>query len=202
MRVGLAAYGGAVPIQWGEPQRSRVDFYDVKGDLEALLGGAAAFVAWQHPALHPGRTAQIRIGDQAVGWLGELHPRLQRIYDLPAAPMAFSINIQLLAKNAGTTFEPFSNQPIIRRDIAVEIAENIPYASVLASLKRQAPASVKHIALFDVYRGKGIDSDKKSVAFRVLLQDTHKTLTDAEAEAAIARLIKVLQEEFDAKLRR
>jgi len=199
--LGGLAYGNAVPEQWASAKRP-ADFYDVKGDLEALLGGAAAFVAWQHPALHPGRTAQIRIGDQAVGWLGQLHPRLQRIYDLPAAPMAFSINIQLLAKNAGTTFEPFSNQPIIRRDIAVEIAENIPYASVLASLKRQAPASVKHIALFDVYRGKGIDSDKKSVAFRVLLQDTHKTLTDAEAEAAIARLIKVLQEEFDAKLRR
>jgi phenylalanyl-tRNA synthetase beta chain len=89
----------------------------------------------------------------------------------------------------------------VRRDIAVEVDEKVTHDALLNALKTAAPPVVADIELFDLYRGKGIDSDKKSVAFKVLLQDTHKTLTDAEAEAAIQRLLKVLQEQFQAKLR-
>jgi phenylalanyl-tRNA synthetase beta chain len=196
------AYGGAVAEQWGSANRN-VDFYDVKADVETLLGAVKArFEAAEHPALHPGRAARIVRDGNASGWLGELHPRLQQKYDLPYAPMVFELNVDVLTTCTAARFSDFSRQPTVRRDISVEVAEKITSQAMLEALKKNAPSIVFEVALFDVYRGKGIDSDKKSVAFKVLLQDTGKTLTDAEAEIAIQRLLKVLQEEFHAKLRK
>ena len=141
------------------------------------------------------------LGGHAAGWLGELHPRLLQKYDLPYAPMVFELNLDALTTRSPVRYEEFSRQPMIRRDISVEVDEKTTAQAMLDALKTHAPGIVSEVALFDVYRGKGIDSDKKSVAFKVLLQDTHKTLTDAEAETAIQRLLKVLQEQFQAKLR-
>jgi phenylalanyl-tRNA synthetase beta chain len=195
------AYGAAVPEQWGSAKRT-VDFYDVKSDVEALLGGATAqYCAAEHPALHPGRSAKISLDGIELGWLGELHPRLQQKYELPFPPIYYEINLDILSSRKIARYVEFSRQPTVRRDIAVEVAEQVTAQAMLTALKTHASEIVLEVALFDVYRGKGIDSDKKSVAFKVLLQDTHKTLTDAEAEAAIQRLLKVLQEQFQAKLR-
>lgn len=195
------AYGGAVNEQWGSDKR-RVDFFDVKSDVEALLGGARArYEVGEHPALHPGRTAKILLESGAAGWLGELHPRLQQKYDFPFAPMVFELNLDAITQHAVTRFSDFSRQPKVRRDISVEVADKIAAQAMVDALKKGAPGIVSEVELFDVYRGKGIDSDKKSVAFKVVLQDTHKTLTDAEAETAIQQLLKVLQEQFQAKLR-
>jgi phenylalanyl-tRNA synthetase beta chain len=138
---------------------------------------------------------------QLAGWLDELHPRLQQKYDLPLAPIVFEVYLEQLLRIRAVRFEDFSRQPMVRRDISVEVSEKVAAQAMLDALKNHANGIVADIALFDVYRGKGIDSDKKSVAFKVLLQDTHKTLTDAEAETAIQRLLKVLQEQFQAKLR-
>jgi phenylalanyl-tRNA synthetase beta chain len=115
--------------------------------------------------------------------------------------MVFEVNLETIRDRMLAAYHEFSRQPQVRRDLAVEVAENVSAQAMLDALKKGAPGIVADIALFDVYRGKGIDSDKKSVAFKVLLQDTHKTLTDAEAETAIQRLLKVLQEQFQAKLR-
>jgi phenylalanyl-tRNA synthetase beta chain len=194
------AYGGAVAEQWGVARRA-VDFYDVKSDVEALIVGQAQFTAAEHPALHPGRSAKIALNGAKLGWLGELHPRLQQKYDLTLAPMVFELNLNKIISREIARYAEFSRQPMIRRDISVEVAEKVTAHAMLGALKSHSPDIVSDVVLFDVYRGKGIDSDKKSVAFKVLLQDTHKTLTDAEAEAAIQRLLKVLQEEFKAKLR-
>jgi phenylalanyl-tRNA synthetase beta chain len=194
-------YGGAVAEQWGSPKRPS-DFYDVKSDVETLAGSKTArFETAAHPALHPGRSARVILGGHAAGWLGELHPRLLQKYDLPYAPMVFELNLDALTTRSPVRYEEFSRQPMIRRDISVEVDEKTTAQAMLDALKTHAPSIVSEVALFDVYRGKGIDSDKKSVAFKVLLQDTHKTLTDAEAETAIQRLLKVLQEQFQAKLR-
>ena len=194
-------YGGAVAEQWGGPKRI-ADFYDVKSDVETLAGSKTArFETAPHPALHPGRSARVIVGGYDAGWLGELHPRLLQKYDLPYAPMVFELNLDALTTRFPFRYEEFSRQPMIRRDISVEVDEKTTAQAMLDALKTSAPDIVSEVALFDVYRGKGIDSDKKSVAFKVLLQDTHKTLTDAEAETAIQRLLKVLQEQFQAKLR-
>ncbi len=115
--------------------------------------------------------------------------------------MVFELNLDALTTRSPVRYEEFSRQPMIRRDISVEVDEKTTAQAMLDALKTHAPGIVSEVALFDVYRGKGIDSDKKSVAFKVLLQDTHKTLTDAEVETAIQRLLKVLQEQFQAKLR-
>jgi phenylalanyl-tRNA synthetase beta chain len=195
------AYGGATAEQWGVARRT-VDFYDVKSDVEALIGKAGVrYEAAEHPALHPGRAAKISFAGRLLGWLGELHPHLQQKYDLPFPPIVYELNLDVIIDRNVTCFADFSRQPMVRRDISVEVAEKMTAQAMLDALKKHAPDLVLEVALFDVYRGKGIDSDKKSVAFKVLLQDTHKTLTDAEAEAAIQRLLKVLQEQFQAKLR-
>ena len=202
MVLGGIAYGGAVAEQWGAAKRN-VDFYDVKSDLEALAGiRDVRFVPFQHPALHPGRAAQMTVHGLPAGWLGELHPRLQQKYDLPLSSMVFEINLELIKGRKLVHYKEYSQQPAVRRDISVEVAEKVNVQAMLDALKTGAPKIVSGVDIFDVYRRKGIDSDKKSVAFKVLLQDTHKTLTDAEAEAAIQQLLHVLQEDFQAKLRK
>jgi phenylalanyl-tRNA synthetase beta chain len=194
-------YGEAVSEQWGAAKRP-ADFYDVKSDVETLAGPAdVRFEAAVHPALHPGRSARVLFQGEMAGWLGELHPQLQQKYELPLAPMVFELNLASLRTRKTPQYAEFSRQPMIRRDISVEVDEKLGAQTMLDALKLDAPRIVSEVALFDVYRGKGIDSDKKSVAFKVVLQDTAKTLTDAEAEAAIQRLLQVLQEQFQAKLR-
>ncbi len=200
--IGGIAYGGAVTEQWGEAKR-RVDFYDVKADVESLLGGRSVrFEPVRRQALHPGRAAGIVIDGRLAGVLGQLHPALQQKYDFPYEPICFEINLDLLSDSPVIQFQEFSRQPTVRRDIAVEVGETASTEAMVAAMKKAASALVFDLAPFDVYRGKGIDSDKKSVAFRVLLQDTSKTLTDAEVEAEIGRLVHALQEEFQARLRK
>ncbi len=202
MMLGGLAYGEAAPEQWGATER-RVDFYDVKSDLEAVIApNIARFEAAPHPALHPGRSAKVTLDGVAIGWVGELHPRLQQEYDLPYAPMVFELNLDRITTRNVPVFREISRQPLVRRDLSVEVAESVNAQAMLDVLKKCAPSYVSEVALFDVYRGKGIDSDKKSIAFRVLLQDTDKTLTDADVEAAIGQMLQVLQEQFQASLRK
>ena len=200
--VGGAAFGNAVPDQWGVAKR-RVDFYDVKSDVEMLLStNDASFDAAEHPSLHPGRAARITLNGAEAGWMGELHPRLQQKYDFPTAPMVFELYLNQIRRTVVPRYVDFSRQPLVRRDISVEVDEKTTVQAMLNALKKHASGPISDVALFDVYRGKGIDSDKKSVAFRVVLQDTHKTLTDAGVETAIQRLLQVLQEQFQARLRK
>lgn len=202
MMLGGLAYGEAVPEQWGVKGR-KVDFYDVKSDVEAVIAPAIArFEAAQHPALHPGRSAKVTLDGVAIGWVGELHPRLQQEYDCPYASMVFELNLDRISARNVPVYRETSRQPLVRRDLSVEVAESVSAQAMLDVLKGCAQSAVFEVALFDVYRGKGIDSDKKSIAFKVLLQDTDKTLTDAEVETAIGQMLHVLQEQFQARLRK
>ena len=116
--------------------------------------------------------------------------------------MVFELYLNQISRNVVPRYVDFSRQPLVRRDISVEVDEKTTVRAMLNALKKHASGPISDVALFDVYRGKGIDSDKKSVAFRVVLQDTHKTLTDAGVETAIQRLLQVLQEQFQARLRK
>jgi len=201
MRVGAVAYGDALQEQWGVPAR-RVDFYDVKADVEALLApGTAGFETAVHPALHPGKSARIVRNGMTIGWLGELHPQWQQKYDLPLAPVLFELDFEYVAEGSLPAYKEISKFPLVRRDLAVIVDESLDYQAIMAGLKREQTALVTDITLFDVYRGAGIEKGKKSLAFRVLLQDTHKTLTEAEVDSAVSKLIQVLQQRFNAKLR-
>jgi len=201
MRVGGIAYGTAVSEQWGTPARE-VDYYDVKGDVETLLAPRqAVFDAAPHPALHPGKSARIVLNGQPVGWIGQLHPRWQQKYDLPSAPVLFELDFEPVAGAGVPAYKEISKFPPVRRDFAMVFDEAVSFQSIREVLHEQRPAIVAEIGLFDVYRGSGIEKGKKSLAFRVLLQDTHKTLTDAEVDSAVSQQIRVLEEKFNAKLR-
>ena len=200
-RIGAIAYGQALEEQWGAPERA-VDFFDLKGDLEALLSPRRArFEPDVHPALHPGRAARVMLDGVQIGWVGELHPRWQRKYELPAAPVLFELDAEPLLELEVPRYSEVSRFPAVTRDLAVLVPESAPAQGLLDALLGGCPASVQEIRLFDVYRGKGIPAGQKSLAFRVVMQDTSKTLTDEEADIAMARLTRVLAEKFGARLR-
>jgi phenylalanyl-tRNA synthetase beta chain len=201
LRLGAIAYGPARPEQWGLVQRN-VDFFDVKGDIESLL------VPWQlrferatHPALHPGRAANVLVDGRCIGWLGELHPRWQQKYELAQAPVLFELEMDALLASPMPAYREVSKFPPVIRDLALIVDESIPAQAMVEAMWAGRPAVVQDLWLFDLYRGKGIDEGKKSLAFRVVMQDTSKTLTDAETEAAMAQLLQLLADSVGAKLR-
>ena len=202
-RIGGLAFGPALPEQWGTAKRN-VDFFDVKGDVEALVWPLTVrSETAAHPALHPGRSARVFVGDKEAGWIGELHPRLMREFDLAgASPVVFELDQEPLTEHPLPSAKAVSRLPAVRRDIAVVVAETIPAEAVLDALRRSSPGHVEHIALFDVYRGPGIEYGKKSLAILVLMQDTARTLTDTEIDATVADLLRVLGERFDASIRK
>ncbi|MBS0587678.1 MAG: phenylalanine--tRNA ligase subunit beta [Proteobacteria bacterium] len=195
------SYGDIAPEQWGVPVRN-VDFYDVKADVEVLCKSKAIhFRKFSHPALHPGKSAQIVIEDRPIGWLGELHPRWQKKYGLQKNTVLFEIELDSLIPKSLPAFKEISKFPPVRRDIAIIVDNDISVHSLLDALYAGKSAIVSDISLFDIYRGKGMDNSKKSLAFRVLLQDTEKTLTDEEADSAVVSLVEILRNKFSATLR-
>lgn len=193
-------YGDAEPEQWGIAARE-VDFFDVKADIEALTGNTITFAAAQHPALHPGQCAQIMQQDCPIGIIGCLHPRLQQQYDLPRSTVLFEMNLDAILVARTPTFTEVPKFPPIRRDLALIVDETIAVQAMLDAMRSVADEVVSEVALFDVYRGKGIGQGKKSLAFLVLMQDTQKTLTDEHADTAITKMVAVLMQQFGAVLR-
>lgn len=194
-------YGDVVPEQWGISSRN-IDFFDVKMDLESLfLPKSVIFEKSLHPALHPGKSAQIYMDNTIAGWLGELHPRLQRKYDLPKAPILFELRLSALSSRELPKIKNLSKFPPVRRDIAIVVSNDISAHSLLESMNTEKAAIVSEIYLFDLYSGKGMEPGKKSLAFRILLQDAEKTLIDKEVDEAITKLINVLESKYNAKLR-
>jgi phenylalanyl-tRNA synthetase beta chain len=201
MRLGGLAYGSARPEQWGEATRM-VDFFDIKADLEAMLWPMTAdYAKAEHPALHPGQCARIGLGGQAIGWLGALHPRWVQQLGLPRVPMVFEVEWQALAARELPGYRTVSRFPAVRRDIAVVVDAGLALGVIMDSVRARLPTTVTEFSVFDVYQGQGIEGGKKSLAFRMLLQHTEKTLTDSEIETAVAQVIEVLVQEFAAVLR-
>jgi phenylalanyl-tRNA synthetase beta chain len=192
-RLAGLAYGGAFSEQWSSPARN-VDFYDVKGDIEALFAPRTlTFQAALHAASHPGRSARILLDGRAIGWIGELHPQWQQQYDLPQAVVWFELELAALTQGSVPKAMDISRFPPVRRDLAVLVDEGVPVQTLLDAMQAEKALHVVELVLFDVYRGKGVEQGKKSLAFRVLLQDTQKTLTDLEIEPSIATLVGALQ---------
>ena len=200
-RLGAIACGFASPEQWGSEKRP-VDFFDLRGDLECLFSPRKpAFEPVTHPALHPGKSAHVLIDGMKVGWIGELHPALRQRYDIQETVVAFEVDVDAVMTRPIPAYREVSRFPLVRRDIAIEIADEVPAQTLLKTMKDGASAIVMDIEVFDLYRGKGIDLGKKGLAFRVLLQDTQKTLTEAEVDKAVEGLRTILEREHGAKLR-
>ena len=200
-RVAAIAYGPRHPEQWSE-KGAGVDFFDLKGDLESLAGRAGLeFRAGSHPACHPGRCALVYANGTVVGVVGELHPRLQQRYELATATALFEIDSAILLQGQAPRFSGVSRMPVVRRDIAVLVPEGLPVGDILAAVRARLPAPVREFELFDQYRGKGVDTGKKSLAFRVVMQDTDRTLTDADVEGIVASIREQLVQQFQAQAR-
>ena len=219
-RLGGLAYGPAADEQWGQPTRE-VDFFDVKGDVERLLGDARElrFVAAVHPALHPGRSARVEVGGRVVGWIGELHPRLQQHYELPRPAVVFELDATALQQAAVPRAEPVPRFPPVQRDLALWFDAAVTQrqiGDVVDALRQKDArlASLRDFRLFDVYRPSVGDSSRfagaganallnkeKSLAFRIQLQDTERTLSDADADAAVSAIVDELGARLGARLR-
>jgi phenylalanyl-tRNA synthetase beta chain len=201
LRIAAAAYGPALPEQWDAPPRP-VDFYDVKADLEGLLAPLVArFEPGSHPALHPGRSARVVIGDAPAGWIGELHPKWQQKYELPLAPVLFELDAEPVQAVPLPRPAIPSDKPIVLRDISMLFPLETPAGAIFEAIEAEKPAIVRALTLLSLFRGAGIPSDRKSLAFRVVMQDTERTLTDAEADAARDALVALLGRKFSATLR-
>lgn len=201
MRLAALAAGPATPEQWGLPTRN-ADFFDLKADVESLLGALRPeFSRCEHPALHPGRCAAILVNGRQVGVLGEIHPRWVQKYELGTAPIVFELELDVLTTVVLPSYQELSRFPAVVRDLALVVDQGQALQTLLDSLKNAAPSVVRDIRLFDVYQGKGLAENQKSLAFRIVMQDTQRTLEDAEVEAAIAALLATATRDFNARLR-
>jgi len=202
MRMAAAAFGPAVDEQWGVESRA-ADLFDVKADLLQLCFPLVPrFEAAPHPALHPGRSARVLLEGRPAGWLGELHPRWQRKYELPQPVVLFELEVEALSRVPLAAFSPPSRFPQVIRDMALVVDSGVPADALLAALQAGKPAIVREVRLFDLYQGQNLPPGTKSLAFRVVMQDTERTLTDAEADAARDALVALLGTKFSATLRK
>jgi phenylalanyl-tRNA synthetase beta chain len=203
MLAGLAL-GSAHHEQWCESSRN-IDFFDIKADLEALFtltGIELKFLPGQLDSLHPGQTAEILNSDgHHVGWLGQLHPNLEKILGFDSEVFLFELDQNLLLNNRIPTFKPLSKFPSVRRDLALIVKEDISAGEILDCIRASSQDILQDAVIFDIYRGKGVEDGSKSVALGLILQNETRTLTDSETESILTSLLNTLTDKVGAKLR-
>jgi phenylalanyl-tRNA synthetase beta chain len=202
--AGIAA-GLAVSKQWGCASVA-VDFFDVKADVEALLSltGCASdfsFVPERHSALHPGQCARVMRNGTPVGWVGALHPELVKTLDLVYSGFVFELELESSFVSQVPEYKEISKFPIVRRDLALLVDESVSYTAIEDVVREASAALLKHLTVFDVYHGGGVEKGKKSIALGLSLQDTSHTLADAEIDALLTRVVEQLTQRLDARLR-
>jgi phenylalanyl-tRNA synthetase beta chain len=205
LRVAGLAWGPLDQLQWGEAERN-VDFFDVKGDVEQLLAPrVVTFVAAEHPAMHPGRCAAVIVGGQAIGHVGEFHPRWRQGYELPSAPIVFELDLAAVQIRDVPQAQPLPRQQAARRDLALVVQEQVKHDALMAALRDDATGLVRSATLFDVYRPKADAADfaagERSLAVRLELLSDDATLTDEIIDAAVASAIARATAACGARLR-
>lgn len=201
-----ALYGDMLQEQWAEKGR-KVDFYDLKGDVEALLqltgqqGQKFTFEPVSHPALHPGQSASVLREGKNIGVLGAIHPKVLQNLGVSANIYVFELDVDDISHVAIPKFHDLSKYPSIRRDIAIVVDEQIAAGDIQACIAATLPDILKDTILFDVYKGKGIDSGRKSLALGLILQESSRTLIDKDVDTAIDKVMKELKQRFGATLR-
>ena len=203
-RIAFAATGSAKPEQWIAAARP-VDFYDLKGDLEALAGPAASPLAFVPasgvPWLHPGRSAAVSLAGETLGVVGHLHPALIKALDLDGEVVVAELDLGRLEARAVPKAGELSRFPSVRRDLAVLVAEDRPWADLEASLRSALGGLLREVTVFDRYAGKGLETGVKSLAMGLILQDVSRTLTDSDVESAVQSALAALERDCGARLR-
>ncbi len=205
MRVAALAYGPVVAGQWGLAERN-VDFFDLKGDLQALLAPRqAVFEAADHPALHPGRSARVMLDGQAIGLIGELHPRWRQACELPLAPVLFELDLAAVLARPVPVFQAINKHPSAWRDLALLVPESVSHDGLLQALRADPAGLVQSATLFDIYKpgtpSAGFGPGERSMAVRLELLDAATTLTEDRIDAAMAAAVARASQAVAARLR-
>ncbi|MBL8301768.1 MAG: phenylalanine--tRNA ligase subunit beta, partial [Ideonella sp.] len=205
MRVAGLAHGTASAEQWGERGRA-VDFFDVKGDVEALFAPRRpVFVPAAHPALHPGRSARVELDGVAVGVVGELHPRWRQAYELPSAPVLFELELSALTARDLPAFAALPRQQSIRRDLALITPEGVSHDALIVALRGTPNPLLRSVELFDVYKpaspGGDLAPGERSLAVHLELRDDEATLTEERIDAVLAQVLDQVKSRLGVRLR-
>ncbi len=203
--IGGLICGGVTGESWFGKTRV-ADFYDIKGDVEALLsltGGDSeySFEAGEHKALHPGQTAVIKRAGETVGYVGALHPSVQKSLDIGQKVFLFELVLPEIRRRSLPEFKELSKYPEVRRDFAVIVDEKISAAAILKNVRETAGAILTDLVLFDVYQGDNLEAGKKSIAFGMTLQDSDRTLQDEDINPIADKVVASLKETFNVTLR-
>ncbi len=206
MRVAGMAYGAADMAQWSRKEQG-ADFFDIKGDVEALLAPLqATFTAAEHPAMHPGRCARVSLNGRDIGFVGELHPKWRQGYDLAHAPVMFELELEATLQRPVASFKPVARFQAVERDLAVIVAEGVSHAALMQAVHAAPTAGLlRNAVLFDVYRPKpgspGMAEGEKSLAVRLTLNSDEATLADEQIDAAVQAVVSQLTSTLGARLR-
>jgi phenylalanyl-tRNA synthetase beta chain len=206
MRVAALAYGPRLQLNWGTSDKP-VDFFDLKGDIESLLAPLQpVFSPAAHPAMHPGRCASVSVEGQAIGFVGELHPKWRQSYDLVQAPLLFELELDALLQRRVPVFHAVSKLQPVERDIAVIVPESVTHAALMATIHAaNTHGLLRDATLFDVYRPQQANASmqlgEKSLAVRLVLSSDVTTLTDEAIEAAVQAVLANLKSQLQARLR-
>ncbi|MHB0775583.1 phenylalanine--tRNA ligase subunit beta [Halomonas sp. WWR20] len=203
--IGGLVCGSRDPEEWSA-RRDKIDFFDLKGDLEALLALSGAPEQWrfepaEHPALHPGQTARVMHGDAPVGWIGALHPAVRAELGVKVEAFVFEVSLTAVSTGKIPHFTPLSRYPEVRRDLAFVLRDDVPVQAVLDAIHGQAGDWLTDSRLFDVYQGSGVSDGHKSVAMGLTWQHPSRTLNDEEINQLIEAIVNEVQVRFDATLR-
>ncbi|MCC4591146.1 phenylalanine--tRNA ligase subunit beta [Xanthomonas campestris pv. cannae] len=202
-RVAAAVCGDADALQWGLPAR-KVDFHDLKGDLEALAAASGARLDYRpstHPFAHPTRSADVYRDETRIGWIGQLHPRLLQAMQIDVDVLAFELDLAPLAARALPRAAELSRFPSVRRDLAFVVPDAVSWAALARSVRAAVGPLLREVVLFDRYVGAGVEAGCKSLAMGLILQDNTRTLTDRDVEAVVADAVAALAREHDARMR-
>ena len=206
LKIAGLAYGSVAPEQWACADTD-VDFYDVKGDIERLFAPQVVrFETFAHVAAHPGRCAQVFVDGRPVGWLGQMHPRLQQAYDLPKAPMLFEIEAEAVFARHLPVAADVSKLPVVTRDLALIVAREVSAQQILDAFEKFIAIEptayiIRDVQLFDIYQGEHVAVTEKSMAYRFNLQDMAVTLQDAQIDALMQAALAHVHAEVGARLR-
>lgn len=202
-RVAAAVCGDADALQWGLPAR-KVDFHDLKGDLDALASAAGARLDYRPSALpfaHPTRSADVYRDGARIGWIGQLHPRLLQALQIDVDVLGFELDLAPLAARALPRAAELSRFPSVRRDLAFLVPEAVAWSALANSVRGAVGPLLREVVLFDRYVGPGVEAGFKSLAMGLILQDNSRTLTDRDVDAVVADAVAALAREHDARIR-
>ncbi len=212
MRVAGLSYGGMSPLQWGVPERA-VDFFDAKGDVQALLAPRQpAFRAAEHPAMHPGRCAGVWLEGACIGHVGELHPRWRQAYELAQAPVLFELALDAALARPVPAYESVGRHQAVERDLAIVVKEAVTHAAVVDAIRASGSPWLREVVLFDVYRSRkpapgqapaagALAEDEKSLAVRLVLNRDDATLTEEDIETTVKGALASVEQRLAGRLR-